>query len=122
MPSEPRFRGARLDESSVHRFGPWLKNVSKMVPKSVLNGGLDGPLGAKMVAGEAFITHAQTRHQTATKYSQKMTPKWGPKSYLVDDFRGLGPKASQSGPKDPPRHPPGSNLIQKGTKMETKMD
>ena len=75
MPSEPRFRGPRLDESSVHCFGPWLKNVSKMVLKNILNGGLDGALGAKMLAGEAFITHAQTRHQTATKYSQKMTPK-----------------------------------------------
>ena len=36
-------------------------------------------------------------------------------------FSGLGPKVSQGGPRDPPRVPPGSNLLQNGSQNDSKI-
>ena len=39
------------------------------------------------------------------------------RSDLFDPFEGLVPEAPQGGPKDPPEHPPASNLVQNGPKQ-----
>ena len=41
-----------------------------------------------------------------------------PENDLFVIFWGLGPEAAQGGPKDPPRRPPRSNLVQKGAKTD----
>ena len=49
------------------------------------------------------------------KTPSKMRPK---KVVAGIDFEVWRQRWPQGGPKDPSRHPPGSNLIQKATKME----
>ena len=58
------------------------------------------------------------------KLDEKRSPKWGIKKlvfclFLVL-FWGLGPKVSQGGPRDTPRVPPGSKLLQNGSQNDWK--
>ena len=53
------------------------------------------------------------------KLDEKRSPKWGPEQlwfwWFLVLFWGLGPKVSQGGPRDTPRVPPGSKLLQNGS-------
>ena len=41
--------------------------------------------------------------------------------FLYYVFKGLGPRVPQGGPRDPPRVPPGSNLLQNGSQNDSKI-
>ena len=47
--------------------------------------------------------------------------KWGPKSGFFVLFATCGSKVSRDGPREPPRHPPGSNLLQNGFQNDPKI-
>ena len=75
-----------------------------------------GAFGAK-IWYERGLKHTQkVTIRKVRKYVKNVTQKGTPKNNSFVVFRGLEPKASQGGPKDPPEPLPRSNLVRICTK------
>ena len=70
------------------------------------------PLAQKTGRREVYKTRQKTSIRKVRQYVKNVPKKGTPKRNLFVVFRGLGPKAFQGGPKDPPEHPTRSNLVE----------
>ena len=75
-----------------------------------------GAFGAKNLQKRGFKTTQKISIRKVRKYVKNVPQKGTPKSGRFVVFRGLEPKASQGGPKDPPELPTRSNLVEICTK------
>ena len=75
-----------------------------------------GCLWRQKLVGERFKKHTKISIRKVRKYVKNVPQKGTPKSDSFVVFRGLEPKASQGGPKDPPELPTRSNLVEICTK------
>ena len=83
-----------------------------MAPKGIRNRGPWVPLAQKTGRREVYKTRQKTSIRKVRQYVKNVPNKGTPKSALFVVFWGLGPKAFQGGPKDPPEHPTRSNLLE----------
>ena len=90
----------------------FVPNVRQMAPKGIRNWGSWVPLAQKTGRRELYKTRQKTSIRKVRQYVKNVHKKGTPKSGLFVVFRGLEPKASQGGPKDPPEPLPMSNLIE----------
>ena len=74
------------------------------------------PLAPKTCRREVSKTHKNSASEKSENMSKRCPKKGSPESGLFVVFRGLGPKTSQGGPKDPPELPTRSNLVEICTK------
>ena len=94
----------------------FVPNVLQMASKDIRNRGPWVPLAQQICRREAYKTRQKTSIRKVRQYVKNVHQKGTPKSDLFVVFRGLEPKASQGGPKDPPEPLPRSNLIEICTK------
>ena len=94
----------------------FVPNVFQMAPKDIRNRGPWVPLAQKIGRREVYKTRQKTSIRKVRQYVKNVHKKGTPKSGLFVVFRGLEPKASQGGPKDPPEPLPRSKLVENCTK------
>ena len=83
-------------------FSTFVENVFQMASKDIRNWGPWVPLAQKVGRREVYKTRQKTSIRKVIKSVKNVLKKGTPKSGFLGVFRGLEPKASQGGPKDPP--------------------